>query len=291
MLLVLTIPHQIIAGIPNFFDCTYVSDLIGVLYVPVAFTISPSSQVVGVGQVAVFRCQYSNVPLIFWRVNETRVTFNSPHPNPGITIGTTMDENNNVVNLLSILAQSEYNETVIVCEAKFLVGSPNETTPVKLLIQGEPATDGVYLYNQKSLRTIKFVSLVVYLDLSSCLNLICLRVGPLSVVTEIKRNSSIITWVAPFSLDLTGVDPDIINCVEVYNITCGVDDLVVGDCDVTEQRFVDNRLQQGYVYRITIIPRSNGQGAQNGTSNTMKGTSSSIIFSEILCIHVTLHAI
>ena len=91
------------------------------------------------------------------------------------------------------------------------------------------------------------------------------------MVTEINRNFSIITWEAPFSLDLTGVDPDIVYCVEVYNITCGVDDLVVGDCDVTEPRFVDNRLQQGYVYRITITPRSNGQSGQNGTNNTKKG--------------------
>ena len=97
------------------------------------------------------------------------------------------------------------------------------------------------------------------------------HVGPLSMVTEIKRSPSIITWEAPFSLDLTGVDPDIVYCVEVYNITCGVDDLVVGDCDVTEPRFVDNRLQQGYIYRITITPRSNGQDAQNGTSNTKEG--------------------
>ena len=91
------------------------------------------------------------------------------------------------------------------------------------------------------------------------------------MVTEVTRNSSTIAWMAPFSLDLTGVDPDIVYCVEVYNITCGVDDLVVGDCDVTEPRFVDNRLQQGYVYHIAITPRSNGQDAQNGTSNTKEG--------------------
>ena len=91
------------------------------------------------------------------------------------------------------------------------------------------------------------------------------------MVTDIKRDSSTITWEAPFSLDLTGVDPDIVYCVEVYNITCGVDDLVVGDCNVTEPRFIDNRLKQGYIYRITITPRSNGQDAQNGTNNTKEG--------------------
>ena len=91
------------------------------------------------------------------------------------------------------------------------------------------------------------------------------------MVTDIMRDSSTITWEAPFSLDLTGVGPDIVYCVEVYNITCGVDDLVAGDCDVTEPRFMDNRLQQGYIYRITITPRSNGQDAQNGTNNTIEG--------------------
>ena len=91
------------------------------------------------------------------------------------------------------------------------------------------------------------------------------------MVMNIKRNSSTITWEAPFSIDLTGVDPDIIYCVEVYNITCGVDDLVVGDCYVTEPHFLDNRLQQEYVYRIIITPRSNGQDAQNGTNNTKQG--------------------
>ena len=92
------------------------------------------------------------------------------------------------------------------------------------------------------------------------------------MVMKIKRNFSSITWKAPFSLNLTGVDPDIVYCVEVYSSTCGVDDLVVGDCNVTEPCFVDNRLQQRYIYRITITPRSNGQDAQNGTSDTTQGT-------------------
>ena len=101
-------------------------------------------------------------------------------------------------------------------------------------------------------------------------------IGPLSIVTDFRRNSSIITWVAPFSLDLTGVDPNIVYCVEVYNITCGVDDLVVGDCNVTQPRYEDSNLQGGHIYRIAIIPRSNGQNedvknAQNGTSFTVIG--------------------
>ena len=104
----------------------------------VAFTISPSAQIVGVGLQAVFRCQNLNADFIAWMVNETRVTLNMPHPDPNIRVDTTRDENNNVINLLNIAAQSKYNETVIVCVAGS-IGS-NDTAPVKLLIQGEPAT-------------------------------------------------------------------------------------------------------------------------------------------------------
>ena len=73
-------------------------------------------------------------------VNETQVAYNIPHPDPGIRVYTTRDENNNVINLLNIAAQSKYNETVIVCVAVSIVGGSNDTAPVKLLIQGEPAT-------------------------------------------------------------------------------------------------------------------------------------------------------
>ena len=134
----------------------YKFDAIGMLYVDVAFTIFPSSQVVGVGQQAVFRCQNPNAEFLSWRVNETQVNFLNSHPDPNIIISTTMDESNNVVFILRITAQLEYNETVIICTAFSIVGDSNSTTPVKLLIQGEPATDSVY-YSWKIWWTIKFV--------------------------------------------------------------------------------------------------------------------------------------
>ena len=114
------------------------------LYVDVGFTISPSSQVVGVGQQAVFRCQNPNARVIDWEVNETRVTFINRHPDPNITIGTTMDESGNVVVILRMIARLEYNETVVICKTISTVGDSNSTTPVKLLIQGEPASDSVH---------------------------------------------------------------------------------------------------------------------------------------------------
>ena len=92
------------------------------------------------------------------------------------------------------------------------------------------------------------------------------------MVSNIERNSSTISWVPPPTLDLTSVDPDIAYCVEVYNITCGVDALVVGDCNVTETRYVDSRLLQGHIYRIIITPRSNVPTATNGTVSIKQGT-------------------
>ena len=47
---------------------------------------------------------------------------------------------------------------------------------------------------------------------------------------------------------------------------------MVGDCNVTEPRYADNRLHQGHIYQIAITPRSNGENAQNGSENTKTGT-------------------
>ena len=90
-------------------------------------------------------------------------------------------------------------------------------------------------------------------------------------VTSVTRTASIITWKAPFSLNLTNIDPNIVYCVEVYNITCGVEYMAVSDCNVTEPSYADNRLHQGHIYRINITPRSNGENAQNGSGNTKIG--------------------
>ena len=91
------------------------------------------------------------------------------------------------------------------------------------------------------------------------------------MVTGIARSASTITWKAPFSLNLTGVHPNVVYCVEVYNITCGINNLVIGDCNVTKPFYEDDRLQEVNIYQITITPRSNGGNAQNGTNKTKEG--------------------
>ena len=101
-----------------------------------------------------------------------------------------------------------------------------------------------------------------------------LSVGHLDAVSDlcVHRNSSIITWEPPFSLDITGVDPDVVFCVEVYNITCERRDLIISDCNVTEPSYTsDDIAPNGYIYEYTVTPRSNVEGASNGTAETEAG--------------------
>ena len=84
--------------------------------------------------------------------------------------------------------------------------------------------------------------------------------------------SSTLAWEPPFSLDLTGVDPDIVYCVVIYNITCGRRDLIISDCSVTEPSYTSADVApHGFVYEYTVTPRSNVEGARNGTNWTVIG--------------------
>ena len=90
-------------------------------------------------------------------------------------------------------------------------------------------------------------------------------------MTDVFRNSSTFNGEPPFSLDLTGVDPDIVYSVEVYNITCGRS-LLISECDVMETSYTNNALLPGYIYEYIVTPRSNVEGAKNGTpSQPLRG--------------------
>ena len=94
--------------------------------------------------------------------------------------------------------------------------------------------------------------------------------GVLHEVNHIHRNTTHLFWQAPFSLDLTNADPDIVYCVEVYNITCGRS-LLISECDVMETSYTNDALLPGYIYEYTVTPRSNVEGASNGTRKNVTG--------------------
>ena len=100
-------------------------------------------------------------------------------------------------------------------------------------------------------------------------------------MSNIKRNGSTITWDAPFSLDLTGVDPDIVYCVEVYNITCGEFHPVFMNCNVVKD-MITCSCEPSFIYEVLITPRSNANRSLNGTALAIKGN---LKYLPIVCMH------
>lgn len=95
--------------------------------------------------------------------------------------------------------------------------------------------------------------------------------GQLDAITTLVRIPSNITWVPPFSLDLTDIDPDIIYCIEVFFIDCGVEYFVLRDSNVTTNYYDNERLDPNFTYKITVTPRSNVIDALPGNSTVLKG--------------------
>ena len=91
-------------------------------------------------------------------------------------------------------------------------------------------------------------------------------------MNNLDRISSInITWEPPFSLDLTDIEPDIIYCVEVYNISCQEEVFLFSDCNVIEPYYINRTLHESCLYNITVTARSYNDSVLNGTAKTRKG--------------------
>ena len=88
---------------------------------------------------------------------------------------------------------------------------------------------------------------------------------------KIKLNSSntLITWDPPFSLNLTNVHPDVIYCVDIYMITCGVTQHLVSDCDVAVPYYTF--YSEDEIHRFIVTPKSNVGNSRNGTSSFQSG--------------------
>ena len=86
-------------------------------------------------------------------------------------------------------------------------------------------------------------------------------------------NNSIIAWNSPFSLNLSNVEPDVIYCVDIFNITCGKFDHLISDCSVLDLNytFLSTIEDFRYIYAILLTPRSNIENARNGTSLLLQG--------------------
>ena len=84
------------------------------------FTTVPSSLTVAVGEEAVFQCRYPGAIGTIWSIFGTAVV-----SSPSITV---------TPDTLTITAQPEYNETIVVCSALLQDFSVQHAPPVLLLV-------------------------------------------------------------------------------------------------------------------------------------------------------------
>ena len=117
----------------------------------------------------------------------------------------------------------------------------------------------------------------VHVYRSACINIIILLIveGPLDSVTtslqfneELTSTTSIhFSWEAPFSLNLTRVEPDIEYCVDVYNITGEDTETFVNSVCVTTAHytFLPDAPSPDHLFTFTVTPRSSVPDSVNGT--------------------------
>ncbi len=102
------------------------------------------------------------------------------------------------------------------------------------------------------------------------------HVGPLHAVADLAVNNVagncsqlIVTWVAPFSLNLTTAEPDIQYCVDVFNVTYeSEDELLQSECNIYDTLYMFDVPYPVGTYNFSVTPRSNIDSSLNGTMST-----------------------
>ncbi|CAI8051912.1 hypothetical protein GBAR_LOCUS28406 [Geodia barretti] len=192
---------------------------------------APDNNTVFLNQPAVFVCE-TDGGFPGWKVNGSILEDLSPELRSKLQVtGYNTAEGSRVENL-TIPAQVDYNGTNIQCLVIKLDGTTAQSKNYSMRIQ-----------------------------------------GPLSAVAGLRAISSTssvtILWRAPFSLDVTGVDPDIWYSVLIYNVTDENNPTAIlcTDCiNITETHytFTPDYLSPCHVYNFSVIPLN---GAGQGESN------------------------
>ena len=214
----------------------------------------PLPMIVAIGETSTFHCSHFAADNIGWRVGNTSLGSKGL---PGVTTSGNSLPSGGIAQTLVVNATHDLNGSVIQCIA-FIDGSePQVTSPVTLSVQGLKI----------NLRLAQSCTIKSFLKLGILGPVGALMIQPMS-------NTSIITWNHPFSLNLSNTEPDIIYCVDVFNITCGRWDHLISDCSVFDLMYtftstIDN---SRYIYAITLTPKSNVESARNGTSLVLQGT-------------------
>ena len=97
-----------------------------------------------------------------------------------------------------------------------------------------------------------------------------------NLTAEFLSSAIQLSWQPPFSLNLTTAEPDIVYCVDVFNITDGETerDHLISNCSVfhTYYTFTVDDSDQKDIFQFIVTPRNNIEGARNGTSSKINAT-------------------
>lgn len=96
------------------------------------------------------------------------------------------------------------------------------------------------------------------------------RVNNVVIERNYTSNSLTLFWDTVFSLDLTGIDPDIIYTVELFKIT-GDKNVFISGWDAAENTTSVRNLDLMQIYKVVIAARNNVPGARNGPSVVIRG--------------------
>jgi hypothetical protein len=196
---------------------------------------APNDTTVFLKQSAVFTCE-TDGGLSGWSLNGTILEDLSPEIHGDLKVSRLNTAQGSRVENLTIPARAEYNGTRFQC----LVVALSHPT----------------LHSESALLKIQ---------------------GPLSAVRDIRVINNIssvtISWTAPFSLDVTGSDPDIWYSVLIYNVTDENNPTAIlfTDCiNITETHciFSPDYTSPCHVYNLSVIPLNGaGQGESSGNSS------------------------
>ena len=214
------------------------------------------------GHYAVFTCGYSDSSFIpFWEMDNILVTSQTVE---GVQFNHST-QGSVELSMVTFPVRLEHNGSVIRCGVLDVEIHPVRSDPVTLTIQG------IIIYYYECLFT-SFSQQSSTLKVGVKALCVCIHphnyyTGVLSAVSnaEFVRSASsiVISWTAPFSLDVTGVDPDIWYSVLIHNVT---DETAVSvpypNCvNISETFcvFTPDHLSPCHKYNITVIPQ-NGAG-------------------------------
>ncbi|CAI8043109.1 hypothetical protein GBAR_LOCUS23920 [Geodia barretti] len=193
---------------------------------------APESTTVFLNKPAVFTCETGGGDTL-WLVNGTQLGL-LPDIRSDLVLSEeiTTPEGSSVQNL-TIPARPQYNGTRVQCASVIFRGPVVESDNATLTIQGPPLS----------------------------------AVGDLKVDAK-KASSVTISWSAPFSLDVTGVDPDIWYSVLIYNVTDENNPTAIPSANVTNTSytFTPGSATPCQKFLFSVIP-FNGAGQGESSPN------------------------